>query len=72
MESLKSQKYVPTALIDLAQDSYRLVKKCSKPDAKEFKRIATACAGGFAIMGVLGYVIKLVFIPVNNILIRSN
>ncbi len=32
-------------------------------------KIAQACALGFAVMGVVGYVIKLVFIPINNIIL---
>jgi protein transport protein SEC61 subunit gamma and related proteins len=52
-------------------DSRRLLQKCSKPDAKEFKKIATACAIGFGIMGFIGYAVKLVFIPINNILVGA-
>ena len=33
------------------QDSIHLVKKCTKPDRKEFARIASATAIGFLIMG---------------------
>ena len=35
----------------------------------EFMKIAQSCALGFAVMGVVGYVIKLVFIPINNIIL---
>ena len=35
-----------------AYDSYRLVQKCSKPEAKEYKKILLATSVGFAIMGV--------------------
>jgi preprotein translocase subunit Sss1 len=35
----------------------------------EFIKIATSCAVGFAIMGTVGFVIKLVFIPINKILL---
>ena len=33
------------------QDSIHLVKKCTKPDRKEFARIASATMIGFLIMG---------------------
>lgn len=45
------------------QDSYRLVKRCTKPDAKEFKKIAIATTVGFLVMGFLGFFVKLVHIP---------
>ncbi|KAL8272943.1 hypothetical protein Esti_003111 [Eimeria stiedai] len=50
-------------------DSIRLVRRCTKPDAREFKKIAWACAVGFLLMGFIGYIVKLVFIPINNILV---
>ncbi|OEH74542.1 protein translocation sec61 gamma subunit [Cyclospora cayetanensis] len=56
-------------LRDFISDSVRLVRRCTKPDAKEFKKIAWACAVGFLLMGFIGYFVKLVFIPINNILV---
>ncbi|RNA03250.1 transport Sec61 subunit gamma [Brachionus plicatilis] len=53
------------------KDSYRLVKKCTKPDRKEFKKIAFATAIGFAIMGFIGFFVKLIHIPINNIIVGS-
>lgn len=50
-------------------DSVRLVRKCTKPNAKEFMKIARACTLGFLLMGVIGYLIKLVFVPINNIIV---
>merc|ERR1712060_364980 len=61
--------YVVQGGIEFAGDSRRLVQRCTKPDAKEFKKIAVACAIGFAIMGFIGYTVKLVFIPINNIIV---
>jgi len=51
------------------KDSYRLVKKCTKPDRKEFQKIAFATAIGFAIMGFIGFFVKLIHIPINNIIV---
>ncbi|VDN26420.1 unnamed protein product [Gongylonema pulchrum] len=52
------------ALIDpskqFAKDSIRLVKRCTKPDRK---------AIGFAIMGFIGFFVKLIHIPINNIIV---
>uniref|UniRef100_A0A0G4IF38 Protein translocase SEC61 complex gamma subunit, archaeal and eukaryotic n=1 Tax=Chromera velia CCMP2878 TaxID=1169474 RepID=A0A0G4IF38_9ALVE len=58
-----------TGTKEFANDSVRLVRRCTKPDAKEFKKIAVACSIGFAIMGFIGYAVKLVFIPINAILV---
>ncbi|KAK1442278.1 hypothetical protein BgAZ_403080 [Babesia gibsoni] len=54
---------------DFINDSTRLVRKCTKPDRKEYTRILRACSVGFFIMGFIGYMVKLMFIPVNNILV---
>lgn len=54
-----------------ALDSYRLIKRCTKPDAKEFKEIAMATSVGFLIMGFIGYFVKLIHIPINNIIVGS-
>lgn len=56
-------------LKQFAGDSYRFLEVCEKPDVQEFKKIATSCAIGFAIMGGIGYVVKLLFIPINNIIL---
>lgn len=69
------------------KDSFRLVKKCTKPDRKgkffissiislifsslEFQKIAVATAIGFAIMGFIGFFVKLIHIPINNIIVGS-
>ena len=63
--------YTVTSAQEFVTDSKRLLQKCNKPDAKEFRKIATACAIGFGIMGFIGYAVKLVFIPINNILVGT-
>ncbi|KAK2166923.1 hypothetical protein LSH36_33g00054 [Paralvinella palmiformis] len=52
-----------------AKDSIRLVKRCTKPDRREFQKIAMATAIGFAIMGFIGFFVKLIHIPINNIIV---
>ncbi|CAI8054677.1 Protein transport protein Sec61 subunit gamma [Geodia barretti] len=64
------QQYVKP-LKDFAKDSMRLVKRCTKPDMKEFQRIATATAIGFAVMGFIGFFVKLIHIPINNLIVGS-
>ncbi|CAK0840478.1 unnamed protein product, partial [Prorocentrum cordatum] len=64
--------YCVQGMREFAMDSRRLLQRCTKPDAKEFKKIAVACAMGFAIMGFIGYTVKLVFIPINNIIVGGS
>ena len=45
------------------------MKRCTKPDRKEFRKIAIATAIGFAIMGFIGFFVKLIHIPINNIIV---
>ncbi|KAE9556760.1 hypothetical protein FO519_000166 [Halicephalobus sp. NKZ332] len=54
------------------KDSVRLVKKCTKPDRKEYQKIAFATAVGFAIMGFIGFFVKLIHIPINNIIVGGS
>ncbi|CAN6808645.1 unnamed protein product [Brassica oleracea] len=54
-------------LRDFAKDSIRLVKRCHKPDRKEFTKVAVRTAIGFVVMGFVGFFVKLIFIPINNI-----
>eukprot|EP00804_Cyclotella_cryptica_P018562 CCRYP_004352-RA/>CCRYP_004352-RA protein AED:0.38 eAED:0.38 QI:0/1/0.66/1/0/0/3/639/123 len=58
-------------LRQFAKDSIHLVKKCTKPDRKEFTQIARATGIGFLIMGFIGFFVKLVHIPINNILVGN-
>ena len=50
-------------------DSVDFYQKCKKPDYAEYMKILQACVMGFFIMGLIGYFIKLVFIPINNIIL---
>jgi len=58
-------------LRDFFKDSVRLVNRCEKPNAKEFKKIAIATGVGFLLMGFIGFFVKLIHIPINNIIISK-
>jgi protein transport protein SEC61 subunit gamma and related proteins len=58
-------------LRQFAKDSMHLVKKCTKPDRKEFTAIAKAVGIGFLMMGFIGFFVKLIHIPINNILVGN-
>ncbi|XP_049999936.1 protein transport protein Sec61 subunit gamma-like [Alexandromys fortis] len=51
------------------KDSIRLVKSCTKPDRKELQRIAMATAIRFAIMGFIGFFVKLNHNPINKTIV---
>ncbi len=49
-----------------------LVTDCDSPVAvSEFKKIALATLVGFLIMGLVGFFIKLIFIPINSAFIGA-
>ncbi|KAJ4792036.1 Protein transport protein Sec61 subunit gamma [Rhynchospora pubera] len=67
-------------LREFAKDSIRLVKRCHKPDRKgffpspfrfKFSKVAVRTAIGFVVMGFVGFFVKLIFIPINNIIVGS-
>lgn len=59
------------------KEGTQFLKRCTKPDRKgmlsdshrvaEFIQICRAVCTGFVIMGFIGYLVKLVHIPINNI-----
>jgi protein transport protein SEC61 subunit gamma and related proteins len=56
---------------DFFKESYRFLNKCQKPDKKEFTKIAVAISVGFLLMGFLGFFIKLIHIPINQIIVGA-
>ena len=65
----KEQPTVYQQIQAFVKDSYIFIEKCKKPDKAEYMKILQACVIGFLIMGAIGYFIKLVFIPINNIIL---
>lgn len=45
----------------------RLLKRCEKPDRVEFTKVARLTAMGFLATGFIGFFVKLVFIPINQV-----
>ncbi|KXJ93755.1 hypothetical protein Micbo1qcDRAFT_158619 [Microdochium bolleyi] len=54
---------------DFVKEGTQFLTKCTKPDQKEFLKICQAVGMGFLIMGAVGYIVKLIHIPVNNVLV---
>ncbi|CDW80841.1 protein transport protein sec61 gamma subunit [Stylonychia lemnae] len=67
----EKNKNVVNQLQDFANDSIVFFNKCAKPDRNEYMKILQACAMGFIVIGFIGYIIKLVFIPINNIILGA-
>ncbi|KAI9339961.1 hypothetical protein BDR26DRAFT_861890 [Obelidium mucronatum] len=51
------------------KDSINLINKCTKPTQTEFFQMAGAIGMGFVIMGFIGFFVKLIHIPINNIIV---
>ncbi|KIM88664.1 hypothetical protein PILCRDRAFT_813634 [Piloderma croceum F 1598] len=51
------------------RDGKQFITRCTKPSQTEFTSICRAVAIGFAVMGFIGYFVKLIHIPINNILV---
>lgn len=54
---------------EFVKDGIQFLNRCQKPDKKEFLKISQAVGVGFLIMGAVGYVVKLIHIPLNGILV---
>ncbi|CAO3620419.1 unnamed protein product [Mucor hiemalis] len=53
------------------KEGFQFLNRCKKPDQQEFLKITQAVAMGFAALGALGYFVKLIHIPINNILVGA-
>ncbi|EFN54073.1 hypothetical protein CHLNCDRAFT_136180 [Chlorella variabilis] len=56
---------------EFGKNSLRLVKRCQKPDRKEFTKVAKLTGIGFLAVGLIGFVVKVIFIPINQIIIGT-
>lgn len=58
-------------IVTFAGNSRYLIRRCDKPTYDEFTANAIAALIGFVVMGFLGFFVKLVFIPINNVILGS-
>ena len=56
-------------LVEFYKDAKRFSTACDKPNAKQFMHITKAVIIGFMIMGITGFIVKLVHIPINHIIV---
>ncbi|CAG8898893.1 unnamed protein product [Penicillium egyptiacum] len=54
---------------DFVREGSQFVRRCTKPDKREFIKISQAVGMGFLVMGAIGYFVKLIHIPVNQVLV---
>ncbi|KAI9904301.1 hypothetical protein N3K66_000830 [Trichothecium roseum] len=54
---------------EFAKDGIQFIRRCTKPDQAEFLRLCQAVGVGFLVMGAVGYVVKLIHVPLNQILV---
>ncbi|EFP81671.1 Sec61p translocation complex subunit [Puccinia graminis f. sp. tritici] len=66
MDQVKELGEIPQKFL---KEGSQFMNRCTKPDQKEFIQICRAVAIGFAIMGFIGYFVKLIHIPINGILV---
>ena len=67
----EKSKGVADDLVKFYHDSVIFFNKCTRPDRQEYTKIVQASLMGFIVMGFIGYIIKLVFIPINNIILSN-
>lgn len=75
MESIqlsKMSKNSPQTAGDFLENALNQTEEVLNCNIQEYIKIASSCAIGFAVMGAVGYFIKLVFIPINNIILSTN
>ncbi|KAK9896933.1 protein transporter Sec61 subunit gamma [Cystobasidium minutum MCA 4210] len=66
MDSVKELVETPQRFV---KEGNQFLARCTKPDKKEYLAICQAVAIGFAVMGFLGYFVKLIHIPVVQVIL---
>lgn len=52
--------------------SCNFVRESRRPSAKEFKEVLKGHLTGFVMLGLFAYVIKVIHIPINNMIVGSD
>lgn len=60
---------ITDAPVEFFKDGARFVQKCTKPSQKEYLQLIRAVGMGFIMMGVVGYLIKLIHIPIRYLIV---
>ncbi|KAL2168620.1 hypothetical protein VTG60DRAFT_7106 [Thermothelomyces hinnuleus] len=54
---------------EFIKNGVQFINRAQKPDRREFIKISQAVGVGFLVMGAVGYFVKLIHVPLNNILV---
>ncbi|VEU24372.1 DEKNAAC105598 [Brettanomyces naardenensis] len=57
------------APVEFVKEGVQFVRKCRKPTKKEYVQLVRAVGIGFFMMGVVGYLIKLIHIPIRYLIV---
>lgn len=55
--------------LEFVKEGTQFLNKCKKPDLKEYTKIIKAVGLGFVAVGVIGYAIKLIHIPIRYLIV---
>lgn len=64
----QSEKLLDSPL-KFVQEGNNFLSKCKKPNMKEYTQIIRAVGIGFVAVGVIGYAIKLIHIPIRYVIV---
>lgn len=68
----ESGSQTPTILdipANFVKEGTQFLSKCQKPDMKEYSKIVRAVGIGFVSVGIIGYAIKLIHIPIRYVIV---
>jgi len=54
---------------EFAKSGIQFMRRCTKPDKAEYLRLCQAVGVGLVIMGAVGYIVKLIHMPLNRVLV---
>ena len=57
--------------MQFVEDSKVFYSKCQRPEEQTYYKKLQATFMGVLVMGFIGYMIKLIFIPINNIILSN-
>ena len=68
---MEALDFIAAPAQQFTKNCINVLKRCSAPSAKILKRTALVSGVGFLIFGTVGFVFKLISIPVNNVIIGA-
>lgn len=63
-----AEQSVLKPLVEFYDESKALLEACDKPNRDQFRQTAFITLTGFAVLGFIGFVVKLVHIPITGVL----